>query len=104
LLGQVAEVVGSPVISSMAMTLYDADGKYTTTTPATNDTKGSIATFNKRGFVSGWRRRVRVEALREPGLDQTKMIYSLRQGFGRYSPTGVAAGLECADVIYNITV
>lgn len=98
--GQVAEVLGSPVISSIAMSKTEADGKVSDT--AGNNTKGQLVTFNKRGFVAGWRRRVRTEVVRVPETDQTRIVYSMRLGFGRYSATGAAAGLECADVIYNI--
>lgn len=102
--GQVAEVVGHPVIATIAIPLTDADGKYTTTSPATNDTKGEVVTFNKRGYKVGWRRRVKTEVERLPGRDQTRLIYSLRLGLGRFSPTGAAAGIESADVIFDITL
>jgi len=100
--GQVAEILGSPILSSIAMSLTEADGKVSTT--AGNNTKGQLVTFNKRGFVAGWRRRVKTEIERIPSTDQTRIVYSLRLGFGRYSPTGAASGIEAADVIYNITV
>lgn len=100
--GQVAEILGSPIISSIALRLTEADGKVSTT--AGNNTKGQLLTFNKRGFVAGWRRRVKTEVERIAAQDQTRIVYSLRLGFGRYSPTGAASGIEAADVIYNITV
>lgn len=100
--GQVAEVLGGPVISSIAMKKTEADGKSSTT--AGNNVKGQVVAFNKRGFVAGWRRRVKTEVERLPGSDQTRIVYSLRMGLGRYSGTGAVGGLECADVLYNITL
>ena len=100
--GESARILGRPVISSMAMSKTEADGKVSTT-PA-NNTKGQVATYNRRGFVWGWRRRVKLETERLPGRDQTRLIYSLRSGFGRFTPTGAASGIEAADVLYNITL
>ncbi len=42
--------------------------------------------------------------VRLPETDQTRIVYSLRLGLGRYSPTGAASGIEAADVLYNISV
>lgn len=100
--GQVAAVLGYPVISSMAMSKTEADGKVSTT--GSNNTKGQVVTFNRRGFVAGWRRRVKIETERIPATDQTRIVASLRLGFSRFSPTGAASGIEAADVIFNITV
>jgi hypothetical protein len=100
--GQVSTILGYPVISSMAMPLTEADGKVSTT--ANNNTKGQLATFNRRGFVVGWRRRIKLETERLPATDQTRIVASLRLGFGRFTPTANASGIESADVIYNITV
>ncbi len=100
--GQVAAILGYPVISSVAMSLTEADGKVSTT--GGNNTKGQVVTFNRRGFVAGWRRRVKVETERIPATDQTRIVASLRLGFSRFTPTGAAAGIEAADVIFNITV
>jgi HK97 family phage major capsid protein len=102
LAGQVAAILGYPVISSAAVSKTEADGKVSTT-PA-NNTKGQVVTFNKRGYVVGWRRRVKLEVERIPSTDQTRIVASLRLGFGRFSPTGAASGIESADVIYNVTV
>jgi hypothetical protein len=100
--GQVAAILGYPVISSIAMPLTEADGKVSTT--GGNNTKGQLATFNRRGFVVGWRRRIRIETERLPATDQTRIVASLRLGMGRFTPTGAASGIESADVLYNITV
>lgn len=102
LTGQLANIGRNPLISSMAMSLTEADGKVSTT--AANNVKGQVVAFNRRGLKAGWRRRVKVEVERLPGRDQTRIVYSLRMGLGRYSTTGAASGIEMADCLYNITL
>ena len=102
LTGQQAKIGRHPLIASMAMSKTEADGKVSTT--GGNNTKGQVVCFNVRGFNWGWRRRIRVETERLPATDQTRIVASMRAGFGRYSPTGAASGLECADVLYDITL
>lgn len=99
--GQAAAILGYPVISSIAVPRTEADGKVSTT--GGNNTKGQVVTFNRRGFVAGWRRRIKLETERIPATDQTRLVASMRLGFGRFSPTGAASGIESADVIYNVT-
>lgn len=99
--GQVSAILGYPVISSIAVPKTEADGKVSAT--GANNVKGQVVTFNRRGFVAGWRRRVRIETERMPATDQTRIVASLRLGFSRFTPTGAAAGIEAADVIYNIS-
>jgi hypothetical protein len=84
------------------MSKTEADGKASTT--GGNNVKGQVVAFNRRGFVVGWRRRVKLEFDRDIKADQNILVYSLRLGFGRFSPTGAASGIEAADVIYNITL
>ncbi len=101
--GQVGAVFNHPFINgSMALSLTEADGKVSTT--GSNNTRGNIVVFNRNAFVGGWRRRVKVEMERLPGRDQTRMIHSLRFGFGRYSPSGAASGIEGTTTMFNITV
>jgi hypothetical protein len=102
LTGELARVGRNPLIASMAMSLTEADGKVSGT-PA-NNTKGQVVAFNRRGLKAGWRRRVRVEVERLPASDQTRIVYSLRMGLGRYSGSGAASGIEMADVIRNISL
>lgn len=102
LTGQQGKIGQHPLIASIAMPLTEADGKVSTT--AGNNTKGQVAVFNRRGLKVGWRRRIMVETERIPATDQTRIVYSLRLGLGRFSPTGAASGIEWADVLYNITV
>jgi hypothetical protein len=100
--GQVASIIGHPVISSPMVSRTEADGKVSTT--ANNNIRGQVVLFNTRGFKIGWRRRVRVEMETLAATDQRRVVYSVRLGFGRYTPTGAASGIESAAVLYNILV
>lgn len=100
--GQVTQVLGHPVIATMVISKTEANGKVSTT--ASNNTKGQVVTFNRRGVKWGWRRRVKLETERIPATDQTRLVYSMRAGLGRFTPTGAASGIEWADAIYNITL
>lgn len=102
LTGEVGRILGHPVLSSPAVSKTEADGKVSTT--GANNTKGQIVVFNRNGFKAGWRRRIRVEVERIPATDQTRIVYSMRMGFGRFTPTGAASGIEAAAVIYNIAL
>jgi hypothetical protein len=102
LTGELARVGRNPMITSMAMSLTEADGKVSTT--GSNNIKGQVVCFNRRGLKAGWRRRVKVEVERLPGRDQSRIVYSLRMGLGRYSTTGAASGIEMADVLRNISL
>jgi hypothetical protein len=100
--GELARVQGSPLVSSIAMSKTAATGMVSTT-PG-NNVKGQVTAFNRRGFKAGWRRRVQVETERLPASDQTRIVYSMRLGFGRFSPSGAASGIESADTLYNISL
>jgi len=100
--GEIARILGHPVISSMAMGLTEADGKISAT-PA-NNTKGQIAAFNRRGFKVGMRRRVKFETERLVRTDQTVLSWSLRMGMGRFTATGNVSGIESAAVAYDISL
>lgn len=100
--GEVAKIGRHPLIASMAMGLTEADGKISTT--GANNTLGQVAAFNKKGFVTGWRRRAKIEFERLPGRDQTRIVTSLRVGLGRFSPTGAASGITAAAGLYNISL
>ena len=100
--GEVARALGHPVISSIAMSKTEADGKVSTT--ASNNVKGQVVGFNRRGFKAGWRRRVKTESERLPATDQTRIVLSLRLGMGRFTPSGAASGIEAADVMYDISL
>jgi hypothetical protein len=100
LTGEVLKVARHPLISSMAMSKTEADGKLSTT--ANNNIRGQVAAFNRRAFKTGWRRRVQVETERLPATDQTRIVYSLRMGFGRFTPTGAASGIEAVATLRNV--
>lgn len=100
--GEAGRVLGHRHISSIAMSLTEADGKLSTT--GGNNIKGQVNAFNTRGYKVGWRRRVMVETERLPARDQTRIVYSLRLGFGRFTPTGAASGIESSAVAYDISV
>lgn len=100
--GQTAAILGHPVIRTFVQSKTEADGKVSTT--AGNNTKGQITAFNRTGGVIGDRRRVTLELERLPGTDQWRHVYFLRMGFGRFTPTGAASGIEWAAVGYNLTV
>jgi hypothetical protein len=100
--GEITRIGRHPLISSMAASKTEADGKVSTT--AANNTLGQVSTFNRRAFKVGWRRRVKVEVERLPATDQTRLVHSLRIGLGRYSPTGAASGIEAAAGLRNIAL
>jgi len=100
--GEVGRIIGHPVLSSMAVSKTEADGKVSTT--GGNNTLGQVVCFNRRAFTVGFRRRVRIETERLPATDQNRIVYSVRMGFGRFTPTGAASGIEAAAVLYNITL
>jgi len=102
LTGEVTKIGRNPVVASIAVPLTEADGKVSTT--GGNNTLGQSILFNRRGAKVGWRRRVKVETERIPATDQSRIVYSLRMGLGRFTPTGAASGIEWADVLYNILV
>lgn len=101
--GEIGDILGHPIVGSLAMGKTEADGKISFDVPS-NNIKGQVAAFNRRGFKVGWRRRVKIETERLPATDQTRLVYSMRMGFGRFSPSGAASGIEAADVLYNITL
>jgi len=102
LTGQIGRVGQNALITSMAMAKTNATGNVSNT--SANNTKGQVVAFNRNGFKVGYRRRVRVETWRDIRTDQNVLALYVRVGFGRYSPTGAASGIDAADVLYNITV
>jgi HK97 family phage major capsid protein len=99
LTGEITKVGRHPFIASMACKLTEADGMVANT----GNTKGQIVAFNRRAFIVGVRRAIKIETERIPGTDQTRIITSTRLGLGRYTPTGAASGIESVAVLYNIT-
>lgn len=102
LVGQQGRVGMHPLIASIDVSKTEADGKVSTT--GSNNTLGQVVAFNRTGYVLGSRRRLKLEFERLPGSDQSRIVWSLRAGFGRFSPTGAASGIQSAAVLYNITL
>lgn len=100
--GQVASILGHPVVTSIMYPKTEADGKSSTT--GGNNIKGQVTAFNPGGLTVGWRRRIKIETERLPARDQTRIVASLRMGLGRYSPTGAASGIKWAAGLYNISL
>ncbi len=100
--GQVTSILGHPVVTSIAYSKTEADGKVSTT--AGNNVKGQVTAFNRMGVTAGWRRRVKIETERLPATDQTRIVASLRMGLGRYTPTGAASGIKWVSGAYNISL
>ena len=98
--GQVGNILGSPVISTMAMGLTEPDGKISDT-PA-NNTKGQLVAFNRNAFKVGLKGGLSIELERMPGMQQSRLIAGFRLGLGRYAPSGSASSIEGAAVLYNI--
>lgn len=99
--GQTAVILGHPVIRTMAQSKALATGFIHNS--AGND-YGQLTAFNRTGCVLGWRRRLKVETQRLPETDQSRIVYTLRNGFGRFTPTGAASGIEWVASARNITV
>lgn len=103
LAGQQGSVLSHPLIASIMLSKTEADGKVSYDTPS-NNVKGQLVAFNRRGAVIGTRRQLKVEAERLPATDQSRLVWSTRIGMGRFAPTGAASGIEWADVLYNISL
>ncbi len=99
LTGQVANIGRNPLIASIAMKKTAADGFVDT---ADDGTLHQVLAFNRRGYAVGIRRSLKIETERIIESDQNRIVYSLRMGFGRFSPTGAASGIESAAALFNI--
>ena len=102
LTGQQARILNHPLIASMDISKTEADGKVSTT--AANNVKGQLVAFNRRGYVVGTKSQMQVETDRDVQTQQNVLVWSTRVGFGRFSPTGAASGIESADVLYNVSL
>jgi hypothetical protein len=72
-----------PILLSEAIPLattdkVDTDGKYTTTTPSSNDTKGWYTIVNTRLWKTGFRRDFQIESFRDIQKDQNILVASFR--------------------------
>ncbi len=85
LTGELARFFGIPWFLSESIPLtsidkVDADGKYTTTSPSSNDTKGWLVLFNRNHWVAGFRRDFQVESFRDIQKDMNILVASFRMG------------------------
>lgn len=78
LTGELAKYANIPVIVSGAMSLTDQDGKYTTTSPATNDVYGTIAIYHRNMWRLGFRRNLLIEVDQLIQKRQFIMVVSFR--------------------------
>lgn len=99
--GEITKIGRNPVVSTIAMPRTETTG-FVIETPTT--TYGTALLFNRNGYALGWRRRVKMETERLIGTDQNRIVYSLRLGFGRFTPTGAASGIESVAALYDIAL
>ena len=98
LTGEVANIGRHPLIGSIAIAKTNNDGMV----KASGNDYSQVVCFNRRAFIVGIRRSLKIETEREAKTDQTRIVLSTRMGFGRFSPTGAASGIEGAAVLYYI--
>jgi HK97 family phage major capsid protein len=104
LTGEVGRVFGIPVFLSEAVPgtntdKVDDDGKYTTTTPSSNDTDGWIVLVNKTQWTQGFRRDFQLESDRNIKTDTNTLVASFRMAL-------IPSGIDTAhtSIGYNIAV
>lgn len=102
LTGQQARILNHPLIASMDISKTEADGRVSAT--AANNTKGQLVAVNTRGGVIGTRSQMSVETDRDIRTQQNVICWATRMGFGRFTPTGAASGIEWTDTLYNLSV
>ncbi len=64
--GAITNILGSDVFISRYLTKSDADGKYTSTSPATNNTKGTALYFHRDAVQYGYNGQYSLELVRVP--------------------------------------
>lgn len=95
LMGELAKIFGIPIIVSEEMKKTEADGKVCKT--AGSNTKGQICLVNRRGWLGGWRRKLKIETERIIATDQYRIVGTLRFALINFDT-------EVSAVGYNITV
>lgn len=104
LAGEIGRIFNIPVLLSEAVPgtatdKVDDDGKYSTSSPSTNDTDGWFVLANKSQWISGFRRGVTVESFRDVQKDSNILVCSFRMAL---IPSGIAT--THTAVGYNITL
>lgn len=102
LTGELGNIGRHPLIVCDAHRLTESTGFIDKT--VSDNTKGIVTVFNRNAFVLGIRRALQVETERIPATDQNRIVFSMRWGMGRFSPTGAASGIEGSCTIFDITV
>ncbi len=78
LTGELAKYSNIPVIVTGAVSQFDTDGKYTTTTPSTNDAYGSMSIYHRPSWRLGFRRQLLIEVDQLIKQRQFVMVVSFR--------------------------
>lgn len=78
LTGELAKYLNIPVLVSGAVSQYDTDGKYTTTSPSTNDVYGSLSIIHRPSWRVGFRRQLLLEVDQLIQKRQFIMVVSFR--------------------------
>ena len=104
LTGELGRIAGVPVILSesipgASIDMTAADGKYTSASPASNNTKGWFVLANKNQWRSGFRRDLQIESFRDIQKDMNILVASFRMAL---IPSGIA--VTHTAVGYNITL
>lgn len=96
--GELARIFNVPIFLSEAIPLaatdkVDSDGKYTTTSPSSNDTKGWYTIVNTRLWKTGFRRDFQIESFRDIQKDQNILVASFRMALtsGGHATTHTAS-------------
>jgi len=100
LTGQLANYGGIPVIITPSIVRTDTDGKYTTTSPATNDTKGSAFLVWRPAWKIAYKRGLTIEFDRFIQTRKLVLVASYRIAVGSRGSRSTA--LHTAG-LYNIT-
>lgn len=100
LTGQLANYGGIPVIITPSIARTDTDGKYTTTSPATNDTKGTAALVWRPAWQVGFRRDLMIEFDRFIQTRKLVLVASYRIAI---ASRGAKASAVHTAGLYNIT-
>lgn len=78
LTGELAKYANIPVIATSSLTTYDTDGKYTMTSPSSNDVYGSMAIYHRNMWRLGFRRQLLIEVDQLIQKRQFVMVVSFR--------------------------
>lgn len=95
--GVIVAIDGIKIIPTDLLSLTDADGKYTTTSPSSNNTKGRILIVHKPSVLHGFKRNLKIFTEYLPQFDQFRFTAHVRYALAIVGTDSVAYG-------YNITV